>query len=282
MIAIVLIAVALLYAAFGLVLYLLQSRFIYFPDRAIGVTPADAGMDYEDVTFRAADGVALAGWYVPAPPRRRRAVVLYCHGNAGNISHRVPTVRLMHDLGLGVLIFDYRGYGHSAGQPDEQGTYVDADAAWTYLTERRQVPPEDIVVFGRSLGGAVAAHLAERRRPAAAVLESTFTSIPDVAARTYFMYPVRTLSKFHYDTRDRMSRITCPVFVVHSRDDEMIPFEHGRRIYEAANEPKRFLELRGGHNEAFLDAGRRYAEALSEFIGEHAGRPDRPAQDPSP
>lgn len=183
---------------------------------------------------------------------------------------------------LNVLMFDYRGYGRSEGSPDEKGTYLDAEAAWRYLVEQRRERAGQIVIHGRSLGGAVAAHLAGDHTPAALVLESTFSSIPDLAARLYWWLPVRWLSKFHYRTAERVAAIQCPVLVIHSRDDDLIPFEHGRHIFEAAPQPKRFLEIRGSHNSAFLDSESTYAPALRAFLGEHLGAGDEAGGERTP
>ena len=192
--------------------------------------------------------------------------MLFCHGNAGNISHRLGTLALLNELDLSTFLFDYRGYGESAGKVSEKGTYLDAQAAWKHLTDERGIPADQIVCFGRSLGGAVAAYLAAKRRPAAVVLDSTFTSIPDMARRIYPMYPVRLLSRCRYDTLARMESIRCPVLVIHSRDDEIVPFSHGRRLFDAAGEPKQFLELRGGHNQAFLAGEGPYKQAWRDLL----------------
>jgi uncharacterized protein len=180
---------------------------------------------------RTADGEELDAWFVPA--RRERAVLLFFHGNAGNISHRLDSLRIFHGLGLSVLIIDYRGYGRSTGRPTEQGTYEDARAAWRHLVEERGVPPERIVVFGRSLGGAVAAWLAARTRPAGLIVESAFRSVPSLRPRLYWFLPVRRLARS--STRWSAARpVQAPVLVVHSREDEIIPFRHGEALFAAA------------------------------------------------
>jgi len=263
------------YLGLMLLLYLFQSRLVYFPTRTLEGTPGQFGMTFEDVALETSDGVKLHAWFVPAP--EGRGTVLFCHGNGGNISHRLPTLQTFRLMGLNTLIFDYRGYGRSEGSPDEEGTYRDAEAAWTWLVETKKIPPEGIVLFGRSLGGAVAARLAEMHAPAGLVLESTFTSLPDRGAELYWFLPVRLLSRYRYDTRKRLPKITCPVLIVHSPDDEIIPFAHGRRLFEAANEPKKFLEIRGGHNEGFLLSGPDYETPLAEFI-----RGCIPANEPRP
>jgi len=253
-----------LFAALMALLFFFQPRFVYFPTRPIAMTPAAIGLPFEAVRFQASDGVELSGWFVPA--EGSRGVVLFCHGNAGNISHRLDTLEILHRLGLGTFIFDYRGYGQSEGRPTEQGTYLDAEAAYRYLVQQRAVDPGEIIIFGRSLGGAVAAWLAQEHTPQALIMESTFTSVPDLAAHLYPYLPVRYLSRFRYNTADNLSRVSCPILIVHSRDDEMIPFSHGRRLFETASEPKEFLEIRGSHNEGFMISADRYEEGLASFL----------------
>jgi len=262
--------VAGLYVALAAVLFVSQSRLVYFPQRDIIATPDQIGLSYEAVAFEAADGVRLSGWLVPAqgPPR---GVILFCHGNAGNISHRLESIQVFHRLGLSTFIFDYRGYGQSQGKPTERGTYLDAEAAWRYLVQERQVAPTEIIVFGRSLGGAIAAWLAQSQTPRALIVESTFTSVPDMGAQLYPYFPVRFLSRFDYNAMDYLRKVDCPVLVVHSRDDEMIPFGHGRRLFEAANEPKALLEIRGTHNEGFVTSAEGYQDGLDSFISRYAG-----------
>jgi len=259
-------------AGYGLLLllmYLGQSRMIYFPASAISYTPADIGMEFEPVTFTASDSVQLHGWYVPN--REARGTLLFQHGNAGNMSGRLETIRLLHSLRLNVFIYDYRGYGMSEGSPDEEGTYRDATAAWNYLRQEKKVPADRIIVMGRSLGGAVAARLSVNVRPAGVILESTFTSVPDLGAETYPIFPVRWLSKFQYDSKIAVREIEVPLLIAHSREDELIPFEHGEKLYRLANEPKRFLEMEGGHNDAFYETGARYRNTLDSFIGTALG-----------
>lgn len=256
---------ALLYGALLLLLFAAQGRLLYFPTRAIAATPADAGLPFEEVWLRAEDGVRLQAWFVPAP--QDRGTILFFHGNAGNLSHRLESLELFHRLGWSTLILSYRGYGRSEGRPSERGTYRDAEAAWRHLVEERGTPPRRIVLFGRSLGGGVAAWLAERRTPAGLVLESTFTSVADLASEIYPFVPARLLVRFRYPTLARLPGIRCPVLVVHSPDDEIIPYRHGRRLWEAAREPKRFVQLRGGHNEGFRTTGPTYHRGLAAFLG---------------
>lgn len=263
-----------LYLALGLALYLFQSRLIYFPNtpsRALWATPDDAGFAYETVELTAKDGVRLHGWFLPAATKAR-GVLLFFHGNAGNISHRLDSLKIFHDSGLAVLIIDYRGYGQSSGEVSEHGTYLDAEAAWHYLTKERRVPEREIVIFGRSLGAAIAADLAAKHEPGALILESGFTSVPDMAAELYRIFPVRWLTTIKYPTQTSLGNVKSPVLIIHSVNDEIIPFHHGEALFEAANEPKTFLKITGGHNDGFLTSGRVYEDGIHVFLTEHIGQ----------
>lgn len=260
----VLLTAAILYGGVCLALYLGQGRLVFFPTRELVLTPADRGAVHEEVWIDTDNGERLHGWFLPVD--KPLATVLFMHGNAGNISHRLDSLAVFRRLELQVLIFDYRGYGRSEGRPGEQATYRDAEAAWRYLVDERGLAPEGIVLFGRSLGGAVAAWLATQRPVAGLILESTFTSVPDLGAQLYPVFPVRRLARIRYPTVDRLANVRCPVLVVHSPNDELVPYSHGRRLFEAAPEPKHFLVLRGGHNDGFLMTGRRYQQGLAEFI----------------
>ena len=257
------------YAVLAAALFFYQPNLLYFPDmpsREIEATPGDIGLNFEPLILATRDDEQLDAWYIPA--NDARGVLLFCHGNAGNISHRLESIRLFHELGLSVLIFDYRGYGQSSGKPTEKGTYRDADAAWHYLVTQRGIPAEHIILFGRSLGAPIAADLATRQTAAAVILESGFTSVPDVAAKFYPWLPVRWLSRYQYDTRKKLADIHSPVLIVHSRDDEIISYSNGEQLFEAASEPKQFLPLRGGHNDGFLVSGKDYIRGLDAFIGD--------------
>jgi fermentation-respiration switch protein FrsA (DUF1100 family) len=260
---------------FLLAAYVLMAGFLFFqqdrllflphvPGRSLTQEPLDAGLHYESVQIETLDGVHIHGWFVPA--RGSERVILFFHGNAGNISQRLDSLALFNRLGLSTLIVDYRGYGRSEGQPSEKGTYYDADAAWRHLVEDRGIEPSHIVVFGRSLGAAVAAWLAARTDPGALIVESGFSSIPDLAADLYPVFPVRLLSRFRYAAAKQLAQVRAPVLVVHSRDDELIPFAHGRVLYRAANPPKSFLELQGGHNDGIWVSGARYEAGLRQFL----------------
>jgi uncharacterized protein len=265
-----LLAVAAGYALIVAFVYFSQHGMLYLPnlpDRSLRATPRDIGLAYQDVTLQTDDGVDLHGWFVPGSGER---VLLFFHGNAGNISHRLGSIAVFNDLGLSVLIIDYRGYGDSAGRPSEAGTYRDAEAAWRYVTQTRGIAPERIVVFGRSLGGAVAAWLAARTQPGALIVESAFTSVPDLGQELYPWLPVRWLSRFDYATREHVAAVRCPVLVVHSRDDEIAPFHHAEKIVAAVRGPRRLLELRGTHNDAHVRSEEDYIAGVRAFLEETA------------
>jgi len=255
------------YIIFAGILFIFQSHYIYYPERVLSADPGDIGLNFESISFETTDRVKLSGWFVPS--ETARGVVLFCHGNAGNISHRLESIQIFHQLGLDVFIFDYRGFGQSEGKPTEQGTYKDAEAAWRYLIKERQANPNEVIIFGRSLGGAVAAWLAQSHTPGVLILESTFTSLPNIAGTLYPYVPARLLLRFHYNTAKYLGRVNCPVLIIHSRNDEIMSFNHGRRLFETAKEPKKFLEIAGTHNAGFITSGKLYEEGLNAFISEY-------------
>jgi len=254
------------YVVLVVLVYFMQGRMVYLaevPGRTLTMTPADIGLTYQDVSIETTDGVTLHGWFIAGQSSQ---VLLFFHGNAGNISHRLDSIWQFQSLGLSILIIDYRGYGQSAGRTTEMGMYRDADAAWRYLIESRGIVANDIVIFGRSLGGSVASRLASENQPLALIVESSFTSIPDIAQDLYPWLPARWLSRLNHATREYVRDVRCPILVIHSRDDEIIPFRHGETIFASANEPRTLLTLRGGHNDAFLIDESVYVEGLRTFL----------------
>ncbi len=240
--------IALICAAYlgvGLFMYCMQPRFLYEPIRKISCTPVKFGLDFEEVYFKTADRLLLHGWFVPAT--NATFTVLYCHGNGGNMMHFLNTVNFLNKLGLNCFIFDYRGYGESQGTPSEKGTYLDARAAYRWLTRKKGVEPQQIILFGWSLGGSIAAYLATKSQSAGLVIENAFTSYSAIGQKFFPYMPVKLFARFDYPTIDYVSKVTCPVLVIHSKNDEVIPFELGLEIYDAANEPKRFVEIVGRH-----------------------------------
>ncbi len=259
--------VVVVYLAIMLLLYLAQSKMIYFPSKYLDRTPGNLNLDYEDIDFTTEDGIKLHGWYVPS--NSARSTVLFCHGNAGNISHRLESIQQFHELGLNVFIFDYRGYGRSQGKITEEGTYRDATAAWRYLTGERRVSRDSIIIFGRSLGGAVATWLAAAQQPALLIVESSFTSIADAAAYHYPYIPARWLVRFNYDSEENIKRVRAPILIIHSHDDEIVPYRHGQALFEAAHQPKQFLEISGSHNDGFLISSPIYEAGIRHFLDVH-------------
>ena len=243
---------------------LIQSRLLYFPRRDYDADPTDVGLAFEDLTLTTADGVALAAWYIPHD--NPRGTLIFCHGNAGNIADRLGDVQLLHGMRLNVLMFDYRGFGRSTGRPTEQGTYEDAETVWRYLVETRRESPQRIVVFGRSLGGAVAIELAGRRELAGLIIESSFTNIVDIGRLHYWFLPVSWIVSYRYASIDKIPHITCPKIFFHGTDDRLIPIEYGRRLFEAAAEPKRFVETPGEHHTAGYSYSPQYSIQLVAFL----------------
>jgi fermentation-respiration switch protein FrsA (DUF1100 family) len=239
---------------------------VYHPDRVLTATGAELGRPFEDVRFRASDGVELNGWFFPGSTNSPRAgfALLLCHGNAGNISHRLDTCAALLATGASVFVFDYRGYGRSQGRPSEEGTYLDAQAAYQWLRQKG-FAGTNIIAFGESLGGGVAAELAVRETVGGLVLQSTFTSIPDMGADLFPWLPVRWLGKIRYDTHSKLPRLKVPVLVMHSPADALVRFRHGQRNFAAANEPKLFWELRGDHNDPLADT-KHFIEGLEKFL----------------
>ena len=234
-----------------------------------------AGLAVEDAWFQAADGTKLHGWYLPHP--RARAAVLFCHGNGGNITHRADALHMLNRrVGVSVLMFDYRGYGRSEGKPDEPGILADARAARAWLAARENIRESDIVMMGESLGGAVAVDLAARDGARALVVESAFSSLPDVGAYHYAWLPVRLLARTRLDSLSKIGNYRGPLLQAHGDRDTIVPIEFGRRLFEAANEPKQFLVLPGhNHNDSMPDT---YYDALAEFIERLPAPPGRPVE----
>jgi len=253
-----------IYVCFGFSLFINQSRFIFFPDQKVLATPEQIGLAYRPVTFLSADHLQLNGWFIPADGAH--GIILFCHGNGGSISNLLETVDIFHKLGFSSFVFDYRGYGQSEGTPSETGTYLDGQAAWDHLVNMEHIAPSDIIVYGRSLGAAIAARLSSRYIPRACILESGFTSIKNMAEAMYPFFPTSLVCRFEYNTQADVQKITCPLLIIHSEEDTVIPFSHGRALFTSAPEPKTFLRIKGNHNNGFLTSGHLYTEGLQEFL----------------
>jgi len=246
----------------------LDQLFVYHPAPWIERDWARiSSLPLQEVWLDSRDGARLFGWYVES--RETSGVMLWCHGNAGNIIHRLENLVELYRTGLSVLIFDYRGYGRSSGTPSEEGLYRDALAAYAYLSEKRRIAPERLVLFGRSLGAAVAGEVASQKPTAGLILESPFPSVGAVARAHYFGLPVDWLLGAEFNLIERLQRISTPVLVVHGDRDEVVPIQLGQQVFEAAREPKSFYLVSGAdHNDLYVVGGRPYFQRIKRFVVE--------------
>jgi hypothetical protein len=245
---------------------------LYFPLRALEGSPREAGLDFAELRFETSDGERLHGWWIPSARRPALAHLLFFHGNGGNISHRLGTAKLLVDAGFDLLLFDYRGYGLSTGTPGEEGTYRDARGARGALLARAGVDPARIIYIGESLGGAVAMDLALEHPPLGLVLQSTFTSVRDMARLHYPFVPAFAVPNA-YPTLNRIRRLRSPLLVIHGEHDEIVPVSHGRALFDAANEPKTLRLIRGaGHNNLVDLAGADFAGLIAGWAAERKNR----------
>jgi fermentation-respiration switch protein FrsA (DUF1100 family) len=243
------------------------NHFIYYPDRQWIKTPEQLGLEAEELCLAPEPDIQIHAWFFPRPDPS--ATLLFCHGNAGNVSHRLENVYYLLEFGFQVLLFDYRGYGHSSGQPSEEGLYRDAAAAWANLSERTEPSSAPRIIFGRSLGGAVAVELATRAEADGLILESTFTSIRTLA-RLVFPFPLPDLP-VKYDSISKIDRLRMPVLMIHGEEDELIPFGDGQTLFAAAPEPKWWYPIPGaGHNDTYTTGGEAYFQRLAAFVSDLA------------
>jgi uncharacterized protein len=265
-------AVALGYLVNVVAAMILENSLIYFPSVYPDGNWNPKGLAPEDAWFEAPDGVKLHGWYIPCP--NARAAVLYCHGNGGNVTHRIDGLRKLRDgCGVSVLIFDYRGYGRSEGSPNEAGVYADARAARDWLAAREKIAPAEVVLLGESLGGAVAVELAARDGAKALILESSFDSLPDVAAFHYPWLPVRWAMRSRFDSVGKIADYHGPLLMAHGEADTIVPIRYARRLFAAANQPKQFILLPGhDHNTPMPDS---FYHAIREMLGSQGRTTER-------
>ncbi|MFH1655972.1 MAG: alpha/beta hydrolase [Candidatus Omnitrophota bacterium] len=243
----------------------IEMRSIFYPMKAIEATPKDIGLDYEDIYFKVEDGVTLNGWLVKNP--KAKATILVFHGNAGNISHRLEKISILNQIGLNVFIIDYRGYGRSQGRPSEEGIYKDARAAYDYLATLKGINKDKIVSFGSSIGGAVAIDLAVNRDVACLVVDSSLTSAKDMGKRFYPYIP-SFLFQTKFNSIDKVKTIKSAKIFIHSINDEIVPFEFGQRLYDAASQPKEFFKILGGHNSGFMESKDVIIKKLGSYFRE--------------
>lgn len=259
----ILITVVVLYAFVCIAVWAGQARLVWFPGPAPTTTPAEAGLTYEDLRLATRDGERLHAWFLRSPANR--SCVLVSHGNAGSIENRLELARVFLEMGHSVMLYDYRGYGASSGTPSEEGTYQDAETAFDALVARG-FAPRAIVSYGESLGGAVAIELALRRDVGAVVVEDTFTSLVDMGARVYGWLPVRWLARIRYASIDKVGAVKAPILVIHSPEDDLVPYEHGVRLHAAAREPKELLSTAGGHNGGGFTRRPEWRAAVARFL----------------
>ena len=244
-------------------IYFYQSKLIYFPSSDMEMTPKSIGLEYESILFESDDKTKLHAWYIPK--EGAKTTIFFLHGNGGNISHRLDSIKIFNSLGMNVFIFDYRGYGLSEGSANEKNTYDDAKTAWDYLLRDKNLKSEEIIIFGRSLGGTIAANLGTDVQAKGMILESTFTTTKEFASDVYPFVP-KSLIHFSYETTKYLKSIHYPVLIVHSIDDNIIPFKHGEAVFKNANEPKTFVQISGTHNYGFIESRHIYLDALKKFL----------------
>jgi len=255
---------AALVIGLNLFLYAQQPSMVFFPTRELVSSPKEVGLAYEDVYLDSSNGRRIHGWFVPGSKAGK--ALLFFHGNGGNISYRNDSLLIFNRLGLSVLVIDYQGYGNSGGSPGEEAMYADGRVAFRYLLDTRGYKAKNIVVFGRSLGGAVAARIGAETQPRAVILESTFSSTSDMAARLFPRLSKLIVMRYRFNTEQQVKKIHRPLLVLHSRSDEIIPFELGEKVYAAANKPKLFVEMVGDHNNGFLKSQPGYQDLLGRFL----------------
>ncbi len=244
----------------------LERFFIYYPTRHIWVDPGKINLDYQDLFILTEDGVRLNGWFVTCNGAQNTLLIF--HGNAGNISDRLPWIELLNKLGANVLIVDYRGFGRSEGSPFEEGLYRDARATYDWWARERKGMGENLILLGESLGGAVAVDLATRVSPAGLILQSTFTSAWDMAKTMFPLGLLQPLAGVRFDSAAKIGEIECPKLIIHGNRDEIVPFRLGKRLFEMAPQPKTFYEVPGaGHNDLLWVSGEDYSRHLRLFLG---------------
>jgi fermentation-respiration switch protein FrsA (DUF1100 family) len=240
----------------------MEKRSLFYPAKEIEYLPRDFKMDFEDVSFKAPDNLELNGWFVPA--KDAAYTILFCHGNAGNISHRLEKLRFFQELGCNVFIFDYRGYGRSKGAPSEKGLYNDVQGAYNYLLSRR-IAPQQIIGYGESIGGAVIIDLASKHRLAALIIDSAISNAKDMVRTLYPFLPYWVFSS-RWDSLSKIRLITAPKLMIHSINDEIVPFKLGSKLFESALQPKEFLQIRGGHNSCFFESEDILNKKIADFL----------------
>jgi len=251
--------------ALFLIIYVkyLENHGIYYPAKNIEVTPELINLSFQDLYVKTKDNLLINAWLILKD--NAKYTILFCHGNAGNIQDRLDKIEFFHRLGINVCIFDYRGFGKSQGRPSEQGLYVDTKAVYDYLVNNRKIKPEVIILYGESLGTAVAINLAQEVKIKALIMEGAFSRGRDMARKIYPFLPAFLFSNT-FDSLSKIKVIDAPKLFIHSKDDEIVPFALAQKLYQTACEPKKFIAITGGHNTSFLDSQEEYASSITAFI----------------
>ena len=247
-------------------LFFNQKQMVYYPYNKLTATPEDMGIKYENMEIKISETETVHGWYIPSSDNSNKHVVLFCHGNAGNISNRLYTVQLFQTLDIPLLMFDYRGYGISKGEPSEENSYQDAQLCYKWLIKEKKYKEENIIVFGRSLGGGVGVELSLREKVKGLILESTFTSTGDLGNKLFPIFPIKWFLKYKYESISKIKDLGCPVLIIHSSEDDLIPYYMGRELFETATEPKEFFDIFGGHNDREYLENPEYIDNIKRFI----------------
>ena len=254
--------IVVLYLVVTLYIYFNQDKLVFYPSDNIAITPDQLGLGFETVELKISDSVTIHGWFISPKEKKSNKVVLFCHGNAGNISHRLETAEYLSELGVTLFLFDYRGYGYSTGSPSEEGIYEDALTAYNWLIESKRYNPQEIIIFGRSLGGAVGVELASRVKCGGLIVESSFTTVTEMGQKLFPIFPIRQLIRYKFDSFTKIKTVQCPILITHSPDDDLIPFWMGEKLFEQAPEPKNFVKLSGSHNSREYFDNTAYKKAL--------------------
>ena len=245
-------------------IFINQRDLVFVPTKKYINTPELYNLSYENYILTTEDGEKINSWFIPHP--NPRSTLLFLHGNGGYISTRLDSINIFHQLGLSVFIIDYRGYGDSSGLPSEEGTYIDAETAWLFLKNKMDIDANNIIIFGRSLGGAVAIWLAQKYKPSALIVESSFTSIIDMGRSNYPYLPIKLLAMIKYPSDERIASINVPKLFIHSMDDDIVPYKFGQKLFELSTPPKEFLKISGLHNNGFLMSGDIYINGINKFL----------------
>jgi len=237
---------------------------IFFPTKGITQTPAQFGIDYQEVTLKTEDDFKLYAWFVSAQTHSD-ITIIFSHGNGGNIASRIEKISFLRDLGLNVFIYDYRGYGNSQGRPSEEGLYRDGSAAYDYLVKTKNISPDKIIAYGESLGAAVATYMAKNFKLRAIILEGAFTNAKDMAKEIYPFLPSFFI-RSRLDSMENIKNSNIPKLFIHAQLDEIVPYELSKKLFQAAPEPKYFCTLKGQHNDAFFSDQKTTREAIVSFL----------------